>query len=619
MARKLRPPRGTTAQNNSYTGLVGEITVDTEEKSLRVHDGSTAGGIKIKGSNLQTWTLEETGGDPITSIDLDASSELLAQLPEPKVVFPTISGNTHTHIANDATLSTAFISIAATPSYVMQNLNPPPSLADVIPDIVMGATGVYVATFTLATTASTTPSAGTHLGTVDITGFATSGNALQIGCVISNDTSGSFLDIVLIESNGLAIQTATITTPITLPTAAIEAQFYIDRDVGKIGYVLDGVDQGWIEDSISSTDFVISSDYSGFVLLKQAYCYDVPSADAYLTSGTAGAAPTISLTHSINPADASYPPSGIVEWLSAVMVYPPAGVSAGSVYEISNPDGLSYLGYIPNDGDLATFGSDLVNVGWAQREPTAYVNDAINGEAILWSAFAALDPNDYSLGKRFRITDQGSIIVQHDGTRFVQQSPRLPKMAYANLPSAAEKWRGWSLRVTDYGGVNVMYTGAAWQATGQFCLHSSGGHTHTGDTTETPLVVPSVPHDLLGLGATIDYFLRRGTTTSSSTLRVRPTPTASSITGTAVSEIAAATGQCIEKAINYDGSDSLVGAGELAGIIKTISNVSGVTVSGSFSGQIIYMPVTCQLTDAANTFTLLQCTFWCNPGPFVEV
>jgi hypothetical protein len=39
--------RGTTAQHASFTGLVGEITVDTDKDTIVVHDGSTAGGIPL--------------------------------------------------------------------------------------------------------------------------------------------------------------------------------------------------------------------------------------------------------------------------------------------------------------------------------------------------------------------------------------------------------------------------------------------------------------------------------------------------------------------------------------------------------------------------------------------
>jgi hypothetical protein len=39
--------RGTTAQHASFTGLLGEVTVDTDKKVTVVHDGSTAGGFPL--------------------------------------------------------------------------------------------------------------------------------------------------------------------------------------------------------------------------------------------------------------------------------------------------------------------------------------------------------------------------------------------------------------------------------------------------------------------------------------------------------------------------------------------------------------------------------------------
>jgi hypothetical protein len=47
MATAIQFRRGTTAQHGSFTGLVGEITVDTDLDTLRVHDGSTAGGTRL--------------------------------------------------------------------------------------------------------------------------------------------------------------------------------------------------------------------------------------------------------------------------------------------------------------------------------------------------------------------------------------------------------------------------------------------------------------------------------------------------------------------------------------------------------------------------------------------
>ena len=39
--------RGTAAENNLYTGRDGELTIDSDSKMIRVHDGATQGGHPI--------------------------------------------------------------------------------------------------------------------------------------------------------------------------------------------------------------------------------------------------------------------------------------------------------------------------------------------------------------------------------------------------------------------------------------------------------------------------------------------------------------------------------------------------------------------------------------------
>ena len=50
MSTQVQYRRGTSEQNDAFTGALAEITVDTTNWSLRVHDGATAGG----GGNLAT-------------------------------------------------------------------------------------------------------------------------------------------------------------------------------------------------------------------------------------------------------------------------------------------------------------------------------------------------------------------------------------------------------------------------------------------------------------------------------------------------------------------------------------------------------------------------------------
>jgi hypothetical protein len=57
MATQVQFRRGTTTQNNAFTGAIGEITYDNEVKTLRLHDGSTAGGGSVVTINAGTQTL----------------------------------------------------------------------------------------------------------------------------------------------------------------------------------------------------------------------------------------------------------------------------------------------------------------------------------------------------------------------------------------------------------------------------------------------------------------------------------------------------------------------------------------------------------------------------------
>ena len=52
--------RGTTAEHSTFTGLVGEVTVDTTKDTLVVHDGSTAGGYPL----AKASDVSASGFDP---------------------------------------------------------------------------------------------------------------------------------------------------------------------------------------------------------------------------------------------------------------------------------------------------------------------------------------------------------------------------------------------------------------------------------------------------------------------------------------------------------------------------------------------------------------------------
>lgn len=55
MATQVQFRRGTTTQNNAFTGANGEISIDTDVKTIRLHDGVTGGGAAIM---LNTTTAQ---------------------------------------------------------------------------------------------------------------------------------------------------------------------------------------------------------------------------------------------------------------------------------------------------------------------------------------------------------------------------------------------------------------------------------------------------------------------------------------------------------------------------------------------------------------------------------
>lgn len=109
--------RGTTAQHETYTGLPGELTVDTDKNVVVVHDGVTEGGhptvpdkflFKSAGGILtfNAGTEAPLQGDSITvEIDLAALEAVLggaltafADLP---VYFTSVDEVIHTVLADD--------------------------------------------------------------------------------------------------------------------------------------------------------------------------------------------------------------------------------------------------------------------------------------------------------------------------------------------------------------------------------------------------------------------------------------------------------------------------------------------------------------------------------------
>ena len=80
MPTVLQFRRGTTAQNNAFTGSAGEVSIDTDLDTFRIHDGSTAGGFEItQNTATQTLTNKTLTSPVINTATAGTSFTLLSQ------------------------------------------------------------------------------------------------------------------------------------------------------------------------------------------------------------------------------------------------------------------------------------------------------------------------------------------------------------------------------------------------------------------------------------------------------------------------------------------------------------------------------------------------------------
>ena len=91
MAKQVQFRRGTTSQHSSFTGAVGEITVDTDKDTVVVHDGSTAGGhplVKQLSDLSITATATELNYNDITTLGTVEASKVVTADANGDVTFP---------------------------------------------------------------------------------------------------------------------------------------------------------------------------------------------------------------------------------------------------------------------------------------------------------------------------------------------------------------------------------------------------------------------------------------------------------------------------------------------------------------------------------------------------
>ena len=80
MAFAFQRRRGTTSQHSTFTGLLAELTVDTDKNTVVVHDGSLAGGYPLVGKATTDTLTNKTLTSPTvnTAVNNGLSSSNIA-------------------------------------------------------------------------------------------------------------------------------------------------------------------------------------------------------------------------------------------------------------------------------------------------------------------------------------------------------------------------------------------------------------------------------------------------------------------------------------------------------------------------------------------------------------
>ena len=118
MSTQVQIRRGNTAQTAAFTGVVAELTVDTDKKVVVVHDGTTAGGIPLSKESTASTIFNHANG----AFDKANSANVLAQSGYNQANTATTSAQAAFDKANQ-TAQLAFTTVSANGTSLVADAN----------------------------------------------------------------------------------------------------------------------------------------------------------------------------------------------------------------------------------------------------------------------------------------------------------------------------------------------------------------------------------------------------------------------------------------------------------------------------------------------------------------
>ena len=106
MAKQLQLRRGTTAEHSSFTGEVGELTIDTDKDTAVVHDNYQAGGFPLLREDLNNLANASIGAAKLSVGSANAYDILKVNTAGTAIVTGTQGGIVDVYSAFDNSVST---------------------------------------------------------------------------------------------------------------------------------------------------------------------------------------------------------------------------------------------------------------------------------------------------------------------------------------------------------------------------------------------------------------------------------------------------------------------------------------------------------------------------------
>ena len=165
MAKIVKKRRGTTLEHSTFTGAIGEITVNTDLDTVVVHDGVTVGGFSLARSDGTNLTGSSAGSIGLSELNISGAAGTAGQV-----------------LSTDGSGNLTFISLSISAEAVGGDLSGTIGNAQ-IKENTVGVTELNVADGAANTYLTTDGSGNLSFGAINVTG-ATTGFAVAMSIAL---------------------------------------------------------------------------------------------------------------------------------------------------------------------------------------------------------------------------------------------------------------------------------------------------------------------------------------------------------------------------------------------------------------------------------------------------